>query len=92
MRAKSSQTAGNTSSGLPYQLAESVRRQRRVLRLTQVQLANLSGCGPDFIYDLERGKSTLRLDKLVGVLEMLGLTLKVESLRPGIGSGLEVEP
>ena len=27
--------------------------------LTQKELADLSGCGPDFLYDLERGKPTV---------------------------------
>jgi y4mF family transcriptional regulator len=52
-----------------------VRRRRKQLRLTQHQLAELAQCGPDFLYDLERGKPTVRLDKLVTVLETMGLRL-----------------
>lgn len=58
-------------------LAERVRERRKVLRLTQVDVATLSGCGPDFLYDLERAKPTLRLDKLLAVLDVLGLELQV---------------
>jgi hypothetical protein len=54
-----------------------------VLRLTQKELAVLAQCGPDFLYDLERGKPSVRLDKLVPVLEMLGLRLKLEPRVPG---------
>ena len=60
------------------ELGAEVRRKRKVLRLTQQELADLSGCGPAFLYDLERGKPSVRLDKLVPVLEMLGLKLKLE--------------
>lgn len=57
------------------QLGAEVRRKRKLLRLTQRQLAELAACGPDFLYDLERGKPTVRLDKLVPVLGVLGLKL-----------------
>lgn len=56
-------------------LAESLRARRKALRLTQIELSRLSGTGPDFVYDVERGKPTLRLDKLLQVLEVLGLEL-----------------
>lgn len=56
-------------------LAEAVRDQRRRLGLTQLDVASLAGCGPVFIYDLESGKPTLRFDKLLDVLHVLGLQL-----------------
>lgn len=68
-------------------LAAALRRRRKELRLTQLELAALARCGPDFLYDVENAKPTLRLDKLVGVLEVLGVRLL---LQPGKG-GLAVE-
>jgi HTH-type transcriptional regulator/antitoxin HipB len=60
-------------------LARAVRKQRRAIGLTQNQLSTLAGCGTVFIYDLESGKKpTLRLDKLVDVLAVLGLQLTLE--------------
>ncbi len=56
-------------------MARAVRARRKGLRLTQIALSQLAGCGPDFIYDLEAGKATLRLDKLLDVLAVLGLEL-----------------
>lgn len=47
--------------------------------LTQHELAGLCGCGPAFLYQLENGKPTLRLDKLVDVLHVLGLQLVLEA-------------
>ena len=56
-------------------LSSAVRARRKALRLTQIDLSRLAGCGPDFIYDLEVGKTTLRLDKLLDVMKVLGLEL-----------------
>lgn len=53
-----------------------------MLRLTQKELADLAQCGPDFLYDLERGKPSVRLDKLMPVLEALGLTFRLEPRNP----------
>jgi HTH-type transcriptional regulator / antitoxin HipB len=63
-------------------IGRTVRESRRVLRLTQKELADLSGCGPDFVYDVERGKHTVRLDKLMQVVDALGLELKLTSRPP----------
>jgi y4mF family transcriptional regulator len=78
MKSKSRRSAGSASPAWATELGATVRKTRKLLRLTQKELADLAGCGPDFLYDLERGKTTVRLDKLVPVLEMLGLTFKVE--------------
>jgi HTH-type transcriptional regulator / antitoxin HipB len=61
-------------------LAQAVRTQRKRLGLTQHDVSTLAGCGPVFIYDVESGrKPTLRLDKLLDVLNVLGLQLALES-------------
>lgn len=51
------------------------RDRRKALRLTQDELAELSGCSPRFVRALEAGKRTVRLDKLAAVLDALGLEL-----------------
>lgn len=67
--------SASQASGL-LALAQAVRKQRRALGLTQQELSVLAGCGTVFIYDLESGKKpTLRLNKLLDVLEVLGLQL-----------------
>src|SRR3954469_8269056 len=63
--------------------ARALRARRRALCLTQTEPARLAGCGPDFIYDVEAGKPSLRLDKLIDLLAVLGLEL---ALRPGRGA------
>ena len=77
MARKSSRSAGSPAQSWATQLGEELRARRKLLRLTQAELSALAGCGPDFLYDLERGKPTIRLDKLIPVLEVLGLELKV---------------
>jgi y4mF family transcriptional regulator len=60
-------------------LASLVRSRRKALGLSQRELSELAaGCGTAFLYDVEHGKRSLRLDKLMDVLEVLGLHLKVE--------------
>ncbi len=59
-------------------LADTVRSRRKALGLTQTQLADLAGCGPVLVYAIESAKITVRLDKLVDVLTVLGLQLRVE--------------
>lgn len=78
MKPRSRRSKPSATPQWAVELGTTVRNKRKVLRLTQKELADLAGCGPDFLYDLERGKPTVRLDKLVPVLEMLGLKFKVE--------------
>ncbi len=54
-------------------LTHQVRERRRALGLTQEQVADLAGCSPRFIRELEGGKTTVRLDKVLDVAEVLGL-------------------
>jgi y4mF family transcriptional regulator len=58
-------------------LGRLARARRKTLGVTQIELARLAGCGPVFIYALESGKPSLRLDKLLDVLAVLGLELVV---------------
>jgi len=49
-----------------------VKERRKILGLTQLELAERSGVGLRFIRELERGKETLRLDKINQVLSLFG--------------------
>lgn len=60
-------------------LAEAVERRRKALGITQRQLALLAGCSELFVVNLEAGKATVRLDKLLDVLQTLGLEFHVKS-------------
>ena len=66
------------------QLADDVRSRRKALRLTQRDLADLSGVSERFIRELEHGKVTVRLDALSAVLLALGLELRAELRSTGL--------
>ncbi len=54
----------------PTKLAAFVKEMRRKHHLTQIDLADKSGVGLNFVRNLEQGKPTLRLDKVNQVLAL----------------------
>ena len=60
---------------MTMKLGEVVRRERKGQGLTQSELADFSGVGLNFVSQLERGKETVRMDKLLAVLKVLGIEL-----------------
>ncbi|MEE9963493.1 MAG: helix-turn-helix domain-containing protein [Propionicimonas sp.] len=59
-------------------LAELSRQRRKALRLSQAEAAELAGVSERFVRLVESGKSSVRLDKVQLLLEVLGLRLRVE--------------
>ena len=55
-----------------------VKTERHNQKLTQLQLAGLAGTGIRFVSDLENGKGTVQLQKLLAV-PALGLGLFIHS-------------
>jgi y4mF family transcriptional regulator len=62
-------------------LVKFLKAKRRVLGLTQRDLADRAGVGVRFIRDLEQGKSTLRLDKVNQVLALFGHRMEPVAFR-----------
>ena len=60
-------------------LAKTVQARRKTLGLTQAQVSQLAGVGPVFVHQLEKGKPTLQLNKILDVLHVLGLGFVIES-------------
>lgn len=54
------------------ELGAAVREARKSRKLTQGELAFASGVGLRFISDLENGKATVQLEKIMLVLAALG--------------------
>jgi HTH-type transcriptional regulator/antitoxin HipB len=52
-----------------------IRRERKAQCLSQQELGDLAGTGLNFVSQIERGKETVRLDKLLALLKVLGLEL-----------------
>lgn len=62
------------------QLAELIRRERKRQGVTQIQLARLSNVGVRFVRDLEDGKRSVHLDKVMSVLETLGIMVEMTTI------------
>ncbi len=54
------------------ELIKFIKSRRKLLGLTQQELAVKAGVGLRFIRELEQGKETLRLDKVNQVLQLFG--------------------
>ena len=67
-----------TPDGEIAEIAAAVRTARKKHRMTQAELAGLSGTGLRFVSELERGKPTVVMHKVIAVLATLGLRLHVE--------------
>ena len=64
----------------PQELGDALRSARKQLGLTQPQLALAAGVGVRFIVDLESGKSTVRLDSVLRVIDALGGVINLDGL------------
>ncbi len=54
-----------------------VREERKALGLRQAELAAASGVGVRFLVDLERGKPTVQLGRVLAVLAALGCSIDI---------------
>lgn len=55
-----------------------IRKERKLQQITQAELASLCGVGVRFVSELENGKATLELQKVLKVLSCIGLELKLK--------------
>ena len=58
--------------GYKMNLADFVKDKRKLVKLTQPELAGKAGVGLRFIRELEQGKESLRIDKVNQVLQLFG--------------------
>jgi HTH-type transcriptional regulator / antitoxin HipB len=59
-------------------IAEIMSQRRKALGLTQAELALYSGCSRLLVSEIENGKTTIQMNKLMNIAETLGLTMKLE--------------
>ena len=71
----------------PNQLGAAIRARRRQMKVTQKDLAMTCGTGLRFIIDLEKGKPTCQIGKILQVFQALGLKLQIAV--PGAETGLD---
>lgn len=65
-------------------LAVKVREERKAQGLSQTELAQLAGVSLNFLSQLETGKATVRIDKVLQVMATLGLEFKLRYGKSGI--------
>lgn len=65
-------------------LGSRIRNERKSQGLSQTELANLSDVSLNFLSQLESGKSTVRIDKALKVMQTLGLEFKIQYGSSGI--------
>ncbi|MGR8933874.1 MAG: helix-turn-helix transcriptional regulator [Gammaproteobacteria bacterium] len=69
------QPLGNIHDAM--ELGKIVARRRKAQALTQADLAGLAQTGTRFISDLENGKGTVQFDKVMHILNLLGLDVVI---------------
>ncbi len=63
----------------PFDVAMAIRARRRQLKLRQLELAKEAKVGREWLVDLEHGKPTVELGRVMRTLETLGLEISVRA-------------
>jgi HTH-type transcriptional regulator/antitoxin HipB len=61
------------------EIARVAKFHRVKSELTQKQLADLAGVGKTAVFDVEKGKESVRLNTLIKIFEVLNIKMKFES-------------
>jgi len=61
------------------ELGHIVNFHRKKSGLSQEQLAMVAGVGKTVVYDLEKGKETIKLSTLIKILNALNIKISIES-------------
>lgn len=70
---------GNMKAMNPSDIGSAIRARRKQLNVTQKDLAMTCGAGLRFIIELEQGKSTCQIGKVLQVIQALGLELQLDA-------------
>lgn len=60
-------------------LGSVVKYHRKRSGLSQLELADLAGIGKTVVFDMEKGKETVKLNTILKVLKVLNISLRLES-------------
>ena len=64
---------------LTQEIANLIHYYRKQSGLSQQELASLAGVGKTVIYEIEKGKESVRLNTLLKVLDVLNIQMKFET-------------
>lgn len=73
----------------PKILAKVIRRHRKAAKLSQLQLAEMAGVGKTVVFDIEKGKETIKLDTLRKIFKVLNI--KVQLVSPLMNQLINIE-
>ncbi|MEM1178683.1 MAG: type II toxin-antitoxin system Y4mF family antitoxin [Acidobacteriota bacterium] len=66
------------------ELGQLIRAQRKAIGLTQSDLADASGVSLRFISELERGRASAGVGRVLHVLQMLGLGVQIDGVEDSV--------
>jgi HTH-type transcriptional regulator / antitoxin HipB len=61
------------------EIGNTIYKHRKIAGLNRIELAELAGVGKTVIYDLEHGKTTVKMDTLLKVLQSLNIKFELVS-------------
>lgn len=62
------------------EVSDAIRRRRKALGLTQLELADLAEVSERLVRDVETGRVTIKTEKLLSILEALGLEIRIQKI------------
>ena len=62
-----------------YDIGKVVRYHRKEAGLSRIALAEISGVGKTSIYDIENGKTSVKMKTLLRILKVLNISLELSS-------------
>jgi len=62
-------------------IGKSIKERRKILRVTQPQLAELAGISVNTLYKIERGQANPTLDTLTKIADTLGMEVCLQVLK-----------
>lgn len=63
------------------EIGQKIKNRRRFLKITQEDLADISGISERTLRDIEKGLANPELQSLIKICEVLGLELKIDVIR-----------
>ena len=63
----------------PRTLARIIKQHRKAAHLSQLQLAELADVGKTVVFDIEKGKETVKLKTLRKILKVLNIKVRLYS-------------
>ena len=67
------------------ELGNTIKKRRKLLKVRQSYLAELSGVGERTIREIESGKGNTTVDVILKLCDVLGMEMKLEVKKPNSG-------